>query len=113
MFKSFLFLSALSASALATFGVTVINDNGSGYTLYAQDHQRLCYCLKNTQSASIRGFNGGTIKLFSTADCTGKFATLGSNDEVGSAKWVNSVSFGRSDIPSRDPPGCPDYHNAH
>ncbi|KAG0352996.1 hypothetical protein BG005_007627 [Podila minutissima] len=113
MFKSLVFLSALATSALAYYQVSVENNYSRNIHLYAQDGTRQCYCLTNTQSAYIRGVNGGDIKLFSSDDCTGSYSTLESDEEVGEAHWVNSVSFGASGS-SKDPNGyCPNWHTAH
>ncbi|KAG0217303.1 hypothetical protein BGX33_010949 [Mortierella sp. NVP41] len=70
---------------------------------------RACYCLKNTQTAKIYNRDGGDVKLFSTTDCTGNFSKLSEGKTQSNAQWVNSMSFGASGIPSRDPASCPNY----
>ncbi|KAF9912379.1 hypothetical protein EC991_011071 [Linnemannia zychae] len=52
----------------------------------------------------IMNFSGSDVKLFSTTDCTGNYATV--KDDVYNAQWVNSISYGKSGIPSEGPNGC-------
>ncbi|KAF9973478.1 hypothetical protein BGZ73_003277 [Actinomortierella ambigua] len=79
--------------------------------LITYDAGRSCWCLKNTQTATIQGINGGNIKLFWSSDCTGSYNTLSSNGVVNGATWVNSVSFGASGVSSDGPNGyCPNWY---
>ncbi|KAF9090359.1 hypothetical protein BGX27_002283 [Mortierella sp. AM989] len=75
--------------------------------LMADYGTRVCICLKNIQTGSIQGNAGGDIKLFQSTDCTGNFQKLGSNSKLTNTQWVNSISFGKSGIPSVGPNGCP------
>ncbi|KAG0046671.1 hypothetical protein BGZ83_008124 [Gryganskiella cystojenkinii] len=113
MHKSIFFLSAIfavagSASAYG-YELVVKNNAGVGKTFSLVPGDRYCYCLRNTQTNTITGKNGGDIKLFSKSDCTGNFATLGSNSQQNNAQWVNSVSFGESGIPSGSSDYCPNW----
>ena len=111
MYCTITLLSALCIQVVfAGIGHTVelTNNSGRKTALGVPSTERWCFCLSNTQTASIQGINGGTIKLFSGSDCTGNFATLGSNKKASNAQWVNSISFGVSGS-SRGPNGCPDY----
>ncbi|KAG0046280.1 hypothetical protein BGZ83_008538 [Gryganskiella cystojenkinii] len=117
MHKSILALlsSAVLASvsyAAATYTILVQN-NGlvKGQYLFEYGvNTRICWCLKNTQTAAITGINGGNIKVFSTSDCTGNFATISPNGVLNNAQWVNSVSFGASGVSSTGPDSCPNYY---
>ncbi|KAF9198972.1 hypothetical protein BGZ49_000078 [Haplosporangium sp. Z 27] len=83
-----------------SYNIVLKNDAGNSFTLVANPGTRTCFCVVNTQTASIQGQNGGDIKLFSSQDCTGNFQSLGSNGATNNAQWVNSVSWGESGIPS-------------
>ncbi|KAG0012819.1 hypothetical protein BGZ81_001358, partial [Podila clonocystis] len=61
--------------------------------------ERVCYRLSQTLTPTINGDIAGDVKLFSTSDCTGNYAN-GSGKTTNNAQWVNSVSFGKSGIPS-------------
>jgi len=105
-------VSALCAQiALASYSVELKNNAGKTVYIFSNDNQRTCYCLTNTQTASIRDANGGDIKVFSTSDCTGNYGTP-SNGIVNNAQWVNSISFGKGGIPSQNSPwGCANFYD--
>ncbi|ORX52829.1 hypothetical protein DM01DRAFT_1408152 [Hesseltinella vesiculosa] len=89
-------LASLLLVVPSVFGYqfTVTNQAGKSVQLYNNCNARLCACLANTQSHTICGNNGGTIKVFSTSDCSGNFATVASNGCINNAEWVNSISTG-------------------
>ncbi|KAF8951391.1 hypothetical protein BGZ46_003997 [Entomortierella lignicola] len=116
MQKTLILLSALCASvalAASPYYADIRNNDGSKkfrFTVYG-DTNRACWCVKNTQTGSITGVNGGNIKLFSTSDCTGNYQTIGSNSEASNTQWVNSFSFGASGVSSSGPDGyCPNWY---
>ncbi|KAG0016520.1 hypothetical protein BGZ82_001029 [Podila clonocystis] len=87
------------------------NNGGAKFNSLCHDTaSRVCYCLSNTQTATIAGFPGGDIKLFASSNCKGSYQSIGSESKVNNAQWVNSVSFGRSGISSSGPSGCPNYY---
>ncbi|KAF9909928.1 hypothetical protein EC991_007731 [Linnemannia zychae] len=98
----------------ATYTVEISNNNKSKkarFVVMTEISPRDCICVRNTQTGFIKGLKGGTIKLFSTSDCTGNSQNLGSNAEIGNTQWVNSFSFGLSGHPSSDPNGyCPNWY---
>ncbi|KAG0093911.1 hypothetical protein BGZ93_008781 [Podila epicladia] len=120
MYKSLALLATLCSAALAADYRLELHhntDSNKWVSLFTQTGTRTCFCTKNVQTGWIKGNNGGDIKLFSSNDCTGNFQTLGTNERVNNAQWVNSVSFGKSGIssvgPSRDPSGavyCPNWY---
>ncbi|KAK3804847.1 MAG: hypothetical protein J3Q66DRAFT_361647 [Benniella sp.] len=121
MYKSFVLLAAVCSSvALAADYRLELHHNTDSrkwVSLFTQPGTRICFCTKNVQTGWIKGNNGGDIKLFSSTDCRGEFQSIGSNSRVDNAQWVNSVSFGKSGIPSngpsKDPSGrvyCPDWY---
>ncbi|KAF9921621.1 hypothetical protein FBU30_008305 [Linnemannia zychae] len=82
------------------YWIFIFNNDGSKNTaLYSHLDNRVCYCLVDTQTAKIDGRPGGTVKLFSTSDCTGNWSS-GSGKITYNAQWVNSVSIGVADKPS-------------
>ncbi|KAF9921002.1 hypothetical protein FBU30_009024 [Linnemannia zychae] len=105
MHKLTLLLSTLCTAQIALAQSHSIhlynNDNSKDISLKLTD-QRICYCISQTQTARIDGTNGGDVKLFSSSDCTGSY-TGGSGKVTTGAQWVNSVSFGKSGIPSVGP----------
>ncbi|KAK3848459.1 MAG: hypothetical protein J3R72DRAFT_429074 [Linnemannia gamsii] len=103
MHKSILLLVSLACAsvALASKVISVKNNDGSKSQAFKiQDDQRYCLCISGTQTAQIDGRSGGQVRLFSKSDCTGNFADGGGVTK--NAQWVNSVSFGKSGIPSQD-----------
>lgn len=100
-----------TALAGAPYAVIIKNNAGQEEILGENgDSTRVCWCLKNTQTASITGDNGGLIRAFSSSDCTGNYDTIGSNSGINNAQWVNSISFGASGVASTGPGGyCPNY----
>ncbi|CAO3566510.1 unnamed protein product [Mortierella alpina] len=113
MFKSAILLSALCAQvAFALYVVEIKNTSGSqAFTFKANDNYRYCICVRNTQTGSIEGKNGGNIKIFSSSDCTGSFQTVDPSQKVTNTQWVNSFSYGEPDISSAGPGGhCPNYY---
>ncbi|KAG0025371.1 hypothetical protein BGZ81_007208 [Podila clonocystis] len=113
MYKTlFLILAVCSTVVLgveSNYFLHLKNSAGKEQTLVARWGTRQCVCLKNTQTASIRGQSGGVIKLFSTNDCTGNYQTLGSDKTANNAQWVNSASWGKGGISSSNPNGCPNF----
>lgn len=104
--------SALLAQiVLAEYTVELKNNAGTAVYIHSNDNQRTCYCLTNTQTASIRDINGGSIRVFSKSDCTGNYGTT-TNGVVDNAQWVNSISFGKGGISSQDSPwGCANFYD--
>ncbi|KAG0226901.1 hypothetical protein BGW42_003304 [Actinomortierella wolfii] len=86
------------------------NRAGKEIEMYCPSGRRACFCLKNTQTKSLRGKGAGNVKLFWSSDCTGNYNVMGSNGFVDNAFWVNSISIGRSGIASEPPETCPDFH---
>jgi hypothetical protein len=110
MYKGFvLAIFTLVTVVHATNYIHIYNDAGTETTIYDGCNERVCVCLENTQSAKICGDNGGTIKLFSSTDCSGSYGTLGSNSCTTGAQWVNSISFGPGTGSSKDTSGCPNF----
>lgn len=102
MLKSVVLLAALCYAqvTLAVYQIWIENnDNSKHRYLSVPEGSRWCYCLSKTQTAIIDDNGGGTVKLFSTSDCTGNFA-LGTKKTTYNSQWVNSVSFGEDGIPS-------------
>ncbi|KAG0012820.1 hypothetical protein BGZ81_001359 [Podila clonocystis] len=103
MSKFILLLSALCfvqfALASEFWTVYVENSDGSLYkSFYTELWERECYCISQTSTYRIDGDRGGDVKLFSSSDCTGNYAA--GTKENYNAQWVNSISFGKSGIPS-------------
>ncbi|KAF9574682.1 hypothetical protein EC968_005913 [Mortierella alpina] len=101
--KLIVLLVAFCASiALANpdFYVHLENNSGRRVSLEVPNHPsvRRCYCLSKTQTNKIDGRYGGDVKLFSTSNCSGNYAS--GNRVTSNAQWVNSVSAGASGIPS-------------
>ncbi|KAG0037174.1 hypothetical protein BGZ82_003019 [Podila clonocystis] len=111
MHKSILLLLALSSSVLAYKCVVIKNNTGSQSSrLCVHDEDRQCFCVKNVQTGTIKGDNGGDIKLFSSTDCTGSYKALGTNSLASNAQWVNSVSVGASGKSSWYDGTCPNWY---
>ncbi|KAF9896597.1 hypothetical protein BX616_007141 [Lobosporangium transversale] len=111
MHKSLLLLALCAAGALAQgdYHVDITNSAGWTRTFYEYSGYRACYCLINTQTAKIYNRDVGDVKLFSSTDCTGSYTPLAKGKTQYNAQWVDSMSFGKSGIPSRDPTSCPNY----
>ncbi|KAF9369367.1 hypothetical protein CPB97_003643 [Podila verticillata] len=102
--KTPVLLLAVSSNVAFGFSSFVLTNNAGRQhesSIAKVNDDRYCICVKNTQTASVEGMNGGLIKLFSTNDCTGNYQTLGSNGKAYNTYWVNSVSWGKEGIPSR------------
>ncbi|KAG0049017.1 hypothetical protein BGZ83_006134 [Gryganskiella cystojenkinii] len=113
MHKTTLLILAVCAASASAYEVVVKNNQGWASTFPVASGDRWCFCVKNTQTASIKGNGGGDIKLFSKDDCTGNFVQLGSNSQQNNAQWVNSFSMGASGIPSGGPNGiCPNWFDS-
>ncbi|KAG0016590.1 hypothetical protein BGZ81_011140 [Podila clonocystis] len=107
MVKSIFLLTTLfTSAAFATdyYYVAIFNNAGKSEELHVPTTKRVCVCLTNTQTARIMNYSGSDVKLFSSNDCTGKYDTVDKN--AYDAQWVNSMSYGRSGIPSEGPYGC-------
>ncbi|KAF9919195.1 hypothetical protein FBU30_011130 [Linnemannia zychae] len=112
MQKSLLLLLALGSQALAYKCLIIKNNTGSqSYRFCVNDADRQCFCVKNTQTGSIQGDNGGDIKLFSTTDCKGNYQAIGPNQKVTNTQWVNSFSLGASGSSYADG-FCPNWYTA-
>ncbi|KAK3830139.1 MAG: hypothetical protein JOS17DRAFT_791374 [Linnemannia elongata] len=103
----FLLTAFLKSFAFANYYVAILNNAHKSTELMVTRDRRTCVCLKSTQTARILNYLGGDVKLFSKSGCTGKYATLDADASQYNAQWVNSVSFGKSGIPSYGPEGCP------
>ncbi|KAG0309747.1 hypothetical protein BGZ97_012984 [Linnemannia gamsii] len=99
------------ANPIVLVKADLINNSGKTYQLQVDTDNRSCICLKNTQTAKILNRDAADMKLFSTSDCTGNFSQLGKGKTQINAQWVNSVSMGKSGVPSIGPYGCPNYFN--
>ncbi|KAF9903596.1 hypothetical protein EC991_003508 [Linnemannia zychae] len=104
MHKSIVLLLALAIYAnvalAATYRIDFWNNDKSRSASMGFNEGRSCACMKNTQTGTIKGVNGGLIRLFRSTDCTGDYDILGSNSQLNNANWVNSISFGQAGIPS-------------
>lgn len=90
-------LIALSIHAVfADYTVNFYNDAGTEGYVESSCAKRICRCFEGTQTAKIVNTNGGTVKAFSTTDCTGNYDTIAAGSSISNAQWVNSVSFGPS-----------------
>ncbi|KAF9947683.1 hypothetical protein BGZ70_002566, partial [Mortierella alpina] len=104
MLKFIVLFVALCASIVLAnpdFYVDLENNSGRRVTIEVPNHPavRNCYCLSKTQTNKIDGrAGGGDVKLFSTLNCSGNYAS--GNKLTSNAQWVNSVSVGASGIPS-------------
>ncbi|ORX46494.1 hypothetical protein DM01DRAFT_1339496 [Hesseltinella vesiculosa] len=63
------------------------------YEFYTKD-VRKCICLRTKRSDRIDNLGGGDVKVFSSSDCTGNYASIKEGGEIKNARWVNSASFG-------------------
>ena len=112
MHKSIVLLAFLATGALAQgdYHMDVWNSAGQRLRFYDYKGHRSCFCLKNTQTAKIKNVDVGDVKLFSTNDCTGNYATIAKGSTQANTQWVNSFSFGDSGKPSVvADPHCPKY----
>jgi hypothetical protein len=56
---------------------------------------RKCLCLQGTTTSQIGQSTGsGSVKVFSTTDCTGNYEVIPENSYINNAQWVNSISYG-------------------
>ncbi|KAG0221689.1 hypothetical protein BGW42_007356, partial [Actinomortierella wolfii] len=107
-----LLLLALISTAFAYKCAIISNNDGKkSEKLCVHDADRQCFCVANVQTYKIKGVNGGDIKLFWSRDCTGNFKKLDSNSETVKAHWVNSISLGKSGIPSYYDGTCPNWYS--
>ncbi|KAK3830132.1 MAG: hypothetical protein JOS17DRAFT_197830 [Linnemannia elongata] len=108
MVKSLFLLTAfLTSSAFANYYVAIWNNALKNTELMVTRDRRRCVCLKNTQTYRIMNFSQSDVKLFRSTDCTGNYDTV--EGDIYDAQWVNSMSWGKSGIPSEDPDSCPNY----
>jgi hypothetical protein len=93
------------------YEIHIWNKAGKRVSLFNNTNNRICFCLKNTETAKIFNKDGGTLKMFSTSDCTGNYVMFGLGQTLNNADWINSVSFGNSGPrdPFPNPPTCPNY----
>lgn len=101
-------ISILFGITRADYYIWIYDDGGNGLTLESSSRQ--CACLTNTQTAQIENISGGTVKTFSSSDCTGNYGTISLGSTINNAQWVNSVSFGPSGS-SAGPHCCDDLWN--
>ncbi|KAG0042887.1 hypothetical protein BGZ83_012063 [Gryganskiella cystojenkinii] len=107
MHKLLLLLGLCTATALAQTSWSFSCTNNRGTTVTAPvSGKRVCICLKTSQTAKLGNVNGGTMKLFSTDDCTGNFVQLAKGKTQNNAQWVNSASVGQPNIASAGPFNC-------
>ncbi|KAF9921396.1 hypothetical protein FBU30_008616 [Linnemannia zychae] len=111
MLKSVLVLALSAVALVQAYEINVFNNAGTRISLFEDPGFRTCICLRNTQSNKIYNKDGGDVKLFSTDDCTGNYSQLGAGKTQINAQWVNSLSLGKSGIPSSSPATCPNYFN--
>lgn len=115
MVKSLVLLALCAAVAVANpivlIRADVVNNSGQSRQLLVDNDNRSCLCLKNTQTAKIINRDAADMKLFSTSDCTGNYSQLGKGKTQYNAQWINSVSMGKSGVPSIGPYVCPNYFN--
>ncbi|KAG0231009.1 hypothetical protein BGW41_002343 [Actinomortierella wolfii] len=112
MYKTTIVLLALCAQLVfGAYTITVTNKAKKQVDLVIQSGKRVCVCLTNTQTKSLKGKSAGSVKLFRSNNCRGDYDVMGSNGFVDNAFWVNSLSYGKSGIPSEDPRWCPNYFN--
>ncbi|KAG0332894.1 hypothetical protein BG000_009646 [Podila horticola] len=103
--------AACASVAYAEYAVQICNNGCKKvHTFKTPNNIRPCICLASTQTATIGDINGGDIKVFQSADCTGNFQKIPRNEAINNAQWVNSMSFGPSGS-SRDPGPCGDWYN--
>ncbi|KAF9538290.1 hypothetical protein EC957_006938 [Mortierella hygrophila] len=109
MHKSIILLFVLATLngvlALGDWQFQITNNAGKTVTVPVAG-KRTCICLTTSQTAKIKNTNGGVMKLFSTADCTGNFSVLSKGATRSNAQWVNSASVGQDGIPSGGPYQC-------
>jgi len=70
------------------------------------DSTRTCFCVSNIHTEVFANQNGGTLKLFSSSDCTGNYDVVPLHSEISNGEWVNSFSLGPAGS-SVGPYGCP------
>ncbi|KAF9176653.1 hypothetical protein BGZ51_009876, partial [Haplosporangium sp. Z 767] len=95
-----LLLSALCAQAvLAVTCIQIENNTGlrAANLCAATDKngpsERICYCVKNTQTGLVRTYKNNNARLFSSSDCTGNYQALKDYAVIENAQWVNSISL--------------------
>ncbi|KAJ2958884.1 hypothetical protein NQZ79_g5585 [Umbelopsis isabellina] len=89
-----------------TYWVQFTDGKGNCYMPGIYDSTRTCFCVKNIRTDQIASTNGGTLKLFSSSDCTGNYESVPLHQEISNAEWVNSFSLGPAGS-SMGPSGCP------
>lgn len=97
--KQFAVLLLLVLSIHTVFAEYIINfwnDAGTEGNAESSCAKRVCYCFKGTQTNKLKNTAGGTVKAFSTTDCTGNYDTIAIGSTISNAQWVNSVSMGPS-----------------
>lgn len=111
--SAFLLLSALCVQSVLAVICAEVRDNTGlkaarlcAATDKSGPSDRICYCLKNTQTGSISIPRGSNSRLFSSSDCTGNFQAVNEASWIENTQWVNSISIGKAGISSRGPDGC-------
>ncbi|KAG0334755.1 hypothetical protein BG004_000278 [Podila humilis] len=112
MRKSLAFIALFCAGAVSAnpdpiWQIQVTNNAGRTVNVPIMG-ERVCICLKHTQTSKIKNTKGGVMRLFGSDDCTGNFVGLALGATRTGAHWVNSASVGRDGIPSAGPFSCTD-----
>ncbi|KAG0344454.1 hypothetical protein BG004_004475 [Podila humilis] len=93
------------AAAPRNWSVDFIDSTGNIDTVTVFG-RRICLCVDDrVRPAKIKNSNGGQVRLFSTTNCTGNFASLPAGQSVNAA-WVKSISIGEGGIPAYPPAEC-------
>ncbi|KAG0196732.1 hypothetical protein BGX28_009803 [Mortierella sp. GBA30] len=93
------------------YKILIGNNAGKGvYLTHGSNDFRQCYCLSNTLTVNIKGYNGGLIQVYGSKDCSGGFQVVGSDSQLDNAQWVNSVVFGPGGVKTLKPGNCPKYY---
>ncbi|KAF9973477.1 hypothetical protein BGZ73_003276 [Actinomortierella ambigua] len=105
----------LAYVAVARYDIEVAN-NGATKTFrfsIAYDEGRICICINNTQTESIRGVGAGFIKMFAASlDCNGDFDNATAFQTIMGAHKYASFSFGADGPSSTGPYGhCPNWYS--
>lgn len=100
-----LILIGITAVTASYYDVPYCDKSGECRFLVNESGKRVCSCMSGTQTDQISYDISGSLRLFSTTDCTGAYETVTSGT-VHNAEWVNSISFGPSGTSYMDGDGC-------
>ena len=81
-------------TVLGSYLINFWNDAGTEGYFQESCSKRVCQCFSGTQTNKLKNTSGGTVKAFSTTDCTGNYDTIAVGSTISNAQWVNSVSLG-------------------